>query len=476
MRVAIKKCLVVALAVSAFSGINAQSWKAEAIENIHSGNFKEAETILANVVGVEREKYSVVIDSLTQIMERIRADFNMTPEQGRAAISKKVLNLSDELLSEWKSKKYLETMIIDGQEMWFRKAVRNLWLLDRDNFASENEAERKREYNELYNYYIDVMASAPDEGNVRNWHKAKITFTMDVDADAVPAGETVRVWLPYPFDNGRQRNIKFISSSHKAKFSGKKSGHHTVYMEAQAMGDKSVHFEVTYEYEVGAEIYDYEGIMQAFKPYDTGSGLYNEYTRGIFPHIVVNDHIKSIADSLTNGCDNPVDKASVIYDWIVANFPWAGARNYSTIPCMPEYVLEQEHGDCGQVALLYISMLRSVGIPARWESGWMLHPGREGMHDWCEVYYEGVGWVPCDVSMGRTVKGEDLKDYYKFGTDVYRLATNECTNGILNPEKKYLRTETVDFQEGEVEWRNGNIPHSKWTSRLVVDEFKKVRN
>ena len=121
-------------------------------------------------------------------------------------------------------------------------------------------------------------------------------------------------------------------------------------------------------------------------------------------------------------------------------------------------------------------MLRSVGIPARWESGWMLHPGREGMHDWCEVYYEGVGWVPCDVSMGRTVKGEDLKDYYKFGTDVYRLATNECTNGILNPEKKYLRTETVDFQEGEVEWRNGNIPHSKWTSRLVVDEFKKVRN
>ncbi len=476
MHSAIKKCLLAAVAVSAFSVSDAQKWKVEAIDNIHSGNFKNAEAILANVSGSEREKYSVVIDSLSQIMERIRADFNMTPEQGRAAISERVLNLSDELLKGWKSKKYLETMVIDGREMWFRKAVRNLWLLDKENFASENEAERKREYKELYDYYIDAMASTPDKNNVRDWRRAKITFTMDVDADAVPAGETVRVWLPYPFENGRQRNIKLVSSSHNAKISGKKSEHHTVYMEAKATGEKPLHFEVTYEYEVGAEIYDYEGIMQLLKPYDTGSGMYKEYTRGVFPHIVVNDAMHAIADSLTAGCDNPVDKASVIYDWIVANFPWAGARNYSTIPCIPEYVLEQGHGDCGQVTLLYISLLRSVGIPARWESGWMLHPGREGMHDWCEVYYEGIGWIPCDVSMGRTVKGEELQDYYKFGTDVYRLATNECTNGVLDPEKKYLRTETVDFQEGEVEWRNGNIPHSKWTSHLTVDEFKKVRN
>lgn len=464
---------VVLLAFAIVCNAEGLQWKQDAIECVHTGMFAKADSILASMDEKESDKYAFEIDSIRQIMQRIRNDFNVTPEEGYEEISRRVANLTPGMVEDWKQRKCIETMNIDGKEWWFRKAVRNLWLLDYENFGMQNEADRKKEYNELYKYYIESMSSRPDERNIRNWHKAEIVYTLDVDADAVPDGEKIRVWLPFPFENDRQRNIKLLGSSHKVKKS-KGSKHHTVSMEAVAEAGKPTHFEITYEYEVGAQSYSADVIAQMIEPYDKGRKEYKKYTGSEYPHIICNERMRHIADSITAAGGTPLEQASVVYDWIVDNFPWAGARDYSTIPNIPEYVLEQGHGDCGQVTLLYITLLRSIGIPARWESGWMLHPGRVGMHDWCEVYFEGVGWVPCDVSMGSTVRNEVIGDYYKTGIDVYRLATNECNNGTLNPKKRYLRTETVDFQEGEVEWKGGNVPHSAWTSNLKVNKFKRV--
>ena len=448
-------------------------WKSAAVKCVNEGRFACADSILTSLSAKERDNHAFLVDSLRQIMQRVRRDFCVTPQEGRKEIARRVTNLSDAMVEEWKRKKYIETMVIDGTEWWFRKAVRNLWLLNNEDFELQNELARREEYAELHDYYIETMSSKADDANVRNWHRAEITFALDVNADAVPAGEKVRVWLPFPFENGRQRNIKMLHSSHKFKKSGD-SKHHTVCLEADAKAGEPLHFEITFEYEVGAVAYSQNELAQKIKPYDTSKKEYKLYTSSEWPHIVCDEQMRQLADSLTVDGGTPLEQASVIYDWIVDNFPWAGARDYSTIPCMPKYVLEQGHGDCGQVSLLYISLLRSIGIPARWESGWMLHPGRVGMHDWCEVYYEGVGWVPCDVSMGRTVRNEVISDYYKAGTDVYRLATNECNNGILKPQKKYLRTETVDFQEGEVEWSGGNLPHSEWSSSIRVNKFKRI--
>ena len=156
--------------------------------------------------------------------------------------------------------------------------------------------------------------------------------------------------------------------------------------------------------------------------------------------------------------------------------PWAGAREYSTLADIPAYVLENHHGDCGQVALLYITLVRSLGIPARWESGWMLHPDEVNWHDWAETYFEGVGWVPTDPSFGRSAVGTSMNDYYATGIDVYRMASNEGVGDVLSPRKTYIRSETVDFQPGEVEWRGGNLYYDKWHSHLEVDGITPLSN
>lgn len=39
----------------------------------------------------------------------------------------------------------------------------------------------------------------------------------------------------------------------------------------------------------------------------------------------------------------------------------------------------------------------------------------------------------------------------------------------LVPEKKYPRSETVDFQRGEVEWEGGNLYFPKWDYHMDIE-------
>jgi hypothetical protein len=75
--------------------------------------------------------------------------------------------------------------------------------------------------------------------------------------------------------------------------------------------------------------------------------------------------------------------------------------------------------------LLFMTMVRYKGIPVRWQSGWMLHPGEVNLHDWCEVYYEGVGWVPLDMSFSlQKSNNKQVRNFYISGIDSYRLIVN----------------------------------------------------
>jgi transglutaminase-like putative cysteine protease len=153
-------------------------------------------------------------------------------------------------------------------------------------------------------------------------------------------------------------------------------------------------------------------------------------------------------------------------------FPWASAREYSTIPNIPEYVLANRHGDCGQVALLFITMARAAGIPAKWQSGWMMHPGNKSLHDWAEAYFEGIGWVPVDQSFGRVKSSKGDDDSYFFftkGMDAYRLIVNDDISQEFFPAKIHHRSETVDFQRGEVEWRGENLYFGRWRYNMDIE-------
>jgi len=99
-----------------------------------------------------------------------------------------------------------------------------------------------------------------------------------------------------------------------------------------------------------------------------------------------------------------------------------------------------------------------------------MHPHEVNLHDWCEVYYDGIGWVPLDMSFNLQ-KSDNLseKEFYISGIDAYRLIINDGIGSRLVPGKKFPRSEPFDFQRGEVEWRGGNLYFDQWDYHMNVE-------
>ena len=58
--------------------------------------------------------------------------------------------------------------------------------------------------------------------------------------------------------------------------------------------------------------------------------------------------------------------------------------------------------------------------------------------------------------------------------DCYRFATNTGICSQLYPTKKFTRSETVDFQLGEVECSKGNLFYPGWSKKLEVLSIEEI--
>lgn len=301
--------------------------------------------------------------------------------------------------------------------------------------------------------------------------KMKVKYTLTLKPNIVPAGETVRCWLPYPReDSRRQSNVRLLSvNDSNYIISPSDYAQRTLYMQKVVEKDKPLEFSFEFSYTSAAEWFDIN--PNNIKAYDTNSSFYKKYTAERDSHIIFTDKIKKLSDDIIGNETNPYLKVKRIFDYISNNYPWAGAREYATIPNIPEYVIENKHGDCGQVSLLFITLARYNGIPAKWQSGFMMHPNELNLHDWAEVYFEGIGWVPIDQSFGRRKLNmdDDIAYFYANGIDAYRWIVNDDYSKPLFREKIYTRSETVDFQRGELEWRGGNIYFNQWSWDFDVE-------
>ncbi len=71
-------------------------------------------------------------------------------------------------------------------------------------------------------------------------------------------------------------------------------------------------------------------------------------------------------------------------------------------------VLAQGAGVCQDLAHVAIGILRKLGVPARYVSGYFYRAdGNSEMesHAWCEAYFHGLGWLPIDPTH-KTLAGE----------------------------------------------------------------------
>lgn len=418
------------------------------------------------------EKLVSRADSLAQIAERIELDFPFTESEIDQQLKEKIGTFTLEEKANWENRNWLEWKMINGEKRYFSRAVSNLNLImsfhnqrvQRDSIEARDPENISRK-----SHTQEIIKASGKDAEPAIPVNMIINYTLTVDPGAVPAGETVRCWLPYPKENHlRQQKVKLLSISSKDFILAPDSAiHRTVYMEAKAEKGVPLVFNVSYSYESSGQYFNPE--YNADNTYNKGSVFYRKYTTEEPPHICFTDKVMDLADSIVSPDDNPAETVRKIYSWFAGNIPWAGAQEYSIMSNIPEYVVQNRRGDCGMQTLLFMSMVRYKGIPVRWQSGWKVPPDAKNLHDWCEVYYEGTGWVPVDVSYGLQYStSQNIREFFISGIDSYRLIINDGIAGRLFPDKKFLRSEPFDFQRGEVEWRGGNLYFDKWDYEMEI--------
>jgi transglutaminase-like putative cysteine protease len=87
---------------------------------------------------------------------------------------------------------------------------------------------------------------------------------------------------------------------------------------------------------------------------------------------------------------------------------FAYARRSAPGTQSPRTTLELKKGTCRNFALLMIEAARTLGFAARFVTGYIYVPGRDGpnllgggsTHAWCQIYIPGSGWVEFDPTNG----------------------------------------------------------------------------
>ncbi|WP_231368310.1 transglutaminase-like domain-containing protein [Thermoanaerobacter indiensis] len=140
---------------------------------------------------------------------------------------------------------------------------------------------------------------------------------------------------------------------------------------------------------------------------------------------------------------------------------------------IPEFVACNLKGDCGFQALLFITLCRIVGIPARWQSGWYITPFLASPHDWALFFIPPYGWLPADLSFGGRYKNnQELREFYFGNLDAFRMVANSDFMKNFAPKKVFWRNDSYDNQVGEAKTECKNIYAFKYEIRVL--DFKEI--
>ena len=86
--------------------------------------------------------------------------------------------------------------------------------------------------------------------------------------------------------------------------------------------------------------------------------------------------------------------------WIHDEFEYESG--VTSVHTHPEEVFSIRRGVCQDFTHVMIAMCRSVGVPARYASGYLYNGprdhlvGAQASHAWCAVYLPGGGWIGFD--------------------------------------------------------------------------------
>jgi transglutaminase-like putative cysteine protease len=249
-------------------------------------------------------------------------------------------------------------------------------------------------------------------------NKRAFSFVYQVHVPASQEKGELRLWIPLPQSDEHQSVSNLSVQSNVPHRRGKEAEYGNAFemftpSEAQAAAgyDVTVNFDVT-RFEFSRNV---SRLAESRAPGKTDTML----ARFLQPDKMVplNERIAELAKEQTSGAAEPLEKARRIYTYVASTMKYdKSGEGWGRGDEM--WACDSKRGNCTDFHSVLIGMLRSSGIPARFEIGFPLPEGKSegdipGYHCWAEFYLNGVGWVPVDAS--EASKNPAKRDYF-FGT------------------------------------------------------------
>ena len=175
---------------------------------------------------------------------------------------------------------------------------------------------------------------------------------------------------------------------------------------------------------------------------------------------------------------NPYKQAKLIFNFLIDNhelLPVPQKTNH-----LAEEMLQIKSGDAYDFAVLFTSLVRSLGIPCLPVSGILVDSDLKAQpHWWSEFYIENFGWIPVDLALAKDglnykafKKPEKPREFYFGNLDGQHIAFsrgwNEVKPALVN-SKIVQRPRSYAFQSIWEESSAGKVNYSTlWNDPVVL--------
>lgn len=410
------------------------------------------------------------------VLKRMPLRYIYTEEEALRQLEETIDGATAEELDRLRDEGAAEWIFVKGQVRYKDNFVENLLKTRKEltgRLKDSSRAEEMSRGKELLDRTIEAMK---EKGGLA--YRMHIRASLKVEKEAERVGAFIRVHLPIPVEKGQVKNFKLLGTSVEPALTAPPDcSQRTVCMETNLKPEQEFWVEYEFENHTG-----YTNLMDALErkvpdrvnPEKPADESLTPYLEEQLPHIGFTPYMKALAEQILEGETNPLRKARRIYDYITTHIMYSFVRQYATIDNLPEYMATGLKGDCGIYALLFITLCRIAGVPAKWQSGLYATPLTIGCHDWAQFYIEPYGWLYADCSFGGSAWREGKKerwDFYFGNTDPFRIPMCSEFQQEFIPPKSFAREDPYDNQVGEAEYEDRGLIHGPEyrTDKQVVE-------
>jgi len=404
-----------------------------------------------------------------EILRRLPLEYPYTCEEAFRLLRKTVPDLTEEEFFALRDQGKIDWIYIDGEERFFNRFAETLLKVNAsvrqravESLGQETEIAGKEAL-------TAVIKGLREQGGMS--YRFRIRASLKIKDQAFRKG-FVRVHLPVPKECAQMQNIRILNTfPQNYLLASAFSPQRAVCFEEELQENRE--FFVEYEYVCRA---DYMVLKQGSDA-SADTRIFAEDLKEQLPHIRFTPYMREMSRQITCGAGSALEKARRIYDYITQRVEYSFVRNYFTIENLAEYAAVGGRGDCGIQALMFITLCRIAGVPARWQSGLYVTPHSAGCHDWAQVYIAPYGWRCVDCSFGGSAfrEGDEERRQFYFGNlDPFRMVANTAFQSEFDVPKSHLRADPYDNQRGEAEYMDRGLTFDEFVWKAEVLEAQET--